>query len=78
VTSGISRSVGAQSFGDAPLVTSGISRSVEAQSLEGAYRGRVCVRVFIGVSVRAVVSVWVVLCNFGVFIIPFYSLTMVS
>jgi hypothetical protein len=35
------------------LVTSGISRSVGAQSFGGAHRGRVCVRVFIGVSVRA-------------------------
>jgi hypothetical protein len=34
-------------------VTSGISRSVGAQSFGGAHRGRVCVRVFIGVSVRA-------------------------
>jgi hypothetical protein len=37
---------------EAPLVTSGISRSVSAQSFGGAHRGRVCVRVFIGVSVR--------------------------
>jgi hypothetical protein len=36
-----------------PLVTLGISRSVGAQSFGGAHRGRVCVRVFIGVSVRA-------------------------
>jgi hypothetical protein len=35
------------------LVTSRISRSVGAQSFEGAHRGRVCVRVFIWVSVRA-------------------------
>jgi hypothetical protein len=34
-------------------VSSGISRSFGAQSFGGAYRGRVCVRVFIGVSVRA-------------------------
>jgi hypothetical protein len=47
---------------DAPLVTSGISRSVGAQSFGGAHRGKVCVRVFIGVSV-CVVSVSVVLCN---------------
>jgi hypothetical protein len=38
---------------EAPLVTSGISRSAGAQSFEGAHRGSVCVRVFIGVSVRA-------------------------
>jgi hypothetical protein len=38
---------------ETPLVTSGISRSVGAQSFGGAHRGRVCVHVFIGVSVRA-------------------------
>jgi hypothetical protein len=38
---------------EAPLVTSGIFRSVGAQSFGGAHRGRVCVCVFIGVSVRA-------------------------
>jgi hypothetical protein len=38
---------------DAPLVTSGISRSAGAQSFGGVHRGRVCVRVFIGVSVHA-------------------------
>jgi hypothetical protein len=49
---------------DAPLVTSRISRSVGAQSFGGAHSGRVCVHVFIGVSVRVcVVSVCVVLCN---------------
>jgi hypothetical protein len=37
---------------EAPLVTSRISRSAGAQSFRGAHRGRVCVRVFIGVSVR--------------------------
>jgi hypothetical protein len=37
----------------APLVTLGISRTAGAQSFGGAHRGRVCVRVFIGVSVRA-------------------------
>jgi hypothetical protein len=35
------------------MVTSGISRSAGAQSFGGAHRGRICVRVFIGVSVRA-------------------------
>jgi hypothetical protein len=30
-----------------------IFRYVDAQSFGGAHRGRVCVRVFIGVSVRA-------------------------
>jgi hypothetical protein len=35
------------------MVTSGISTSAGAQSFRGANRGRVCVRVFIGVSVRA-------------------------
>jgi hypothetical protein len=35
------------------LVTSEISRYVGAQSFGGAHRGRVCVCVFIGVSVRA-------------------------
>jgi hypothetical protein len=35
------------------MVTSGISKSAGAQSFESAPRGRVCVRVFIGVSVRA-------------------------
>jgi hypothetical protein len=38
---------------EAPSVTSGISRSVGAQSFGGAHRGRVCVRVFIGVGVHA-------------------------
>jgi hypothetical protein len=38
---------------EAPLVISGISRSVGAQSFGGAHRDKVCVRVFIGVSVRA-------------------------
>jgi hypothetical protein len=38
---------------EASVVTSRISRSVGAQSFGGAHRGRVCVRVFIGVSVRA-------------------------
>jgi hypothetical protein len=38
---------------ETPIVTSGISRSVGAQSFEGAHRGRVCVCVFIGVSVHA-------------------------
>ena len=38
---------------EAPVVTSGIFRSAGAQSFGGAHRGRVCVRVFIGVSVRA-------------------------
>jgi hypothetical protein len=38
---------------EALTVTSGISRSAGAQSFGGAYRGRVCARVFIGVSVRA-------------------------
>jgi hypothetical protein len=38
---------------EAPLVTSGIPRSVDAQSFGGAHRGGICVRVFIGVSVRA-------------------------
>jgi hypothetical protein len=57
VTSRISRSAGAQSFGGAyrgrvcvpihrrPVVTSRISRSAGAQSFGGAYRGRVCVPV---------------------------------
>jgi hypothetical protein len=36
-----------------PVVTSRIFRSTGAQSFGGAHRGRVCVRVFIGVSVRA-------------------------
>jgi hypothetical protein len=35
------------------LVTSGISRSVGAQFFRGAHKGRVCVRVFIGMNVRA-------------------------
>jgi hypothetical protein len=38
---------------EAALVTSGIFRSAGAQSFRGARKGRVCVRVFIGVSVRA-------------------------
>jgi hypothetical protein len=38
---------------DATLVTSGISRPSGAQSFGGAHRGRVCVRVFIVVSVHA-------------------------
>jgi hypothetical protein len=49
---------------EAPVVTLRISRSAGAQSFGGAHRGRVCVRVFIGVSVRAVVSVCVVLCQY--------------
>jgi hypothetical protein len=40
-------------YHEAPLVTSGISRSAGAQSFGGAHRGRVYVRVFIGVSVCA-------------------------
>jgi hypothetical protein len=35
------------------VVTSRDSRSASAQSFRGAHRGRVCVRAFIGVSVRA-------------------------
>jgi hypothetical protein len=35
------------------VVTSRIFRSAGAQSFRGAHRGRVCVRAFIGVSVRA-------------------------
>jgi hypothetical protein len=38
---------------EAPVVTSRISRSAGAQFFGGAHRGRVCVRVFIGVSMRA-------------------------
>jgi hypothetical protein len=38
---------------EALMMTSGISGSAGAQSFEGAHKGRVCVRVFIGVSVRA-------------------------
>jgi hypothetical protein len=39
---------------EAPVVTSSISRhNPPAQSFEGARRGRVCVRAFIGVSVCA-------------------------
>jgi hypothetical protein len=38
---------------EASLVTSGISRSAGAHSFGGAHRGRVCVRVFTEVSVRA-------------------------
>jgi hypothetical protein len=38
---------------EAPLVTLGISRYAGAQSFGGTHRGRVCVRVLIGVSVRA-------------------------
>ena len=38
---------------EASVVTSGIFRSAGAQSFGGAHRGRVCVRVFIGVNVRA-------------------------
>jgi hypothetical protein len=46
-----------------PELTSRISRSAGAQYFGGAHWGRVCVRVFIEVSV-CVVSVCVVLCNF--------------
>jgi hypothetical protein len=64
VSSGISKSACAQSFGGAHRgrvciafigvsVTSGISKSVSAQSFRGAHRGRVFVCAFIGVSVRA-------------------------
>jgi hypothetical protein len=38
---------------EAPLVTSRISRFAGVQSFGGAHRGRVCVRVFIWVIVRA-------------------------
>jgi hypothetical protein len=38
---------------EALLVTSRVSKSVGARSFRGANRGRVCVRVFIGVGVRA-------------------------
>jgi hypothetical protein len=38
---------------EAPVVTSRISRSVGVPSFGGAHRGRVCVRVVIGVSVGA-------------------------
>jgi hypothetical protein len=38
---------------EAPVVTSRISRFIGAQSFGGAHRGRVCVRVFIGVSMCA-------------------------
>jgi hypothetical protein len=38
---------------EAPVVTSRISRSAGAQSSGGADKGKVCVRVFIEVSVRA-------------------------
>jgi hypothetical protein len=38
---------------ESPLVTLGISRSAGAQFFGGAHRGRVCVRVFIRVSVCA-------------------------
>jgi hypothetical protein len=38
---------------EVPVVTSRISRSVGAQSFGGAHSSRVCVRVFIGVSVCA-------------------------
>jgi hypothetical protein len=38
---------------EAPVVTSRISRSAGAQSFEGAHKGRVCVLVFIGVSMCA-------------------------
>ena len=48
---------------EAPVVTSGIFRSAGAQSFRGAHRGRVCVPMFIGVSVRARVGVCVILCN---------------
>jgi hypothetical protein len=37
---------------EVPVVTSRISRYAGAQSFGGAHRGRVCVHVFIGVSVR--------------------------
>jgi hypothetical protein len=38
---------------EAPVVTSRISRSAGAQSSGGAHKGKVCVRIFIEVSVRA-------------------------
>ena len=41
------------------MVTSEIFRSAGAQFFEGAHRGKFCVRVFIGVSVRACVDVTV-------------------
>jgi hypothetical protein len=38
---------------EAPMVTSEISISAGTQSFGGVHRGRVCVRVYIGVSVHA-------------------------
>jgi hypothetical protein len=38
---------------EAPVVTSRICRSVGAQSFGGAHKGRVCLRIFIGMSVHA-------------------------
>jgi hypothetical protein len=39
------------------------SQDMRVQSFEGVHRGRVCVCMFIGVSVRACVGIYVVLCN---------------
>jgi hypothetical protein len=47
---------------EAPVVTSRISKSPGAQSFGGAHKGRVCVRVFIGVSVHACCE-YVLLCE---------------
>jgi hypothetical protein len=48
---------------EAPVVTSRISRSTGAQSFGDAHRGRVCVCVFIVVSVRACCERRAVLCE---------------
>jgi hypothetical protein len=71
VTSRISRSAGAQSFGGAHrgrlcvhvFIGWVCVHVAGAQSFGGAHRGRVCVRVFIGWVRVHVVSVCVVLCN---------------
>jgi hypothetical protein len=49
---------------EASVVTSVISRSAGALTFGGAHRSRVCVPIFIGVSVRVRCEACVVLCNF--------------
>jgi hypothetical protein len=63
-----------------PVVTSRISRSTSAQSFEGAHRGKVCVRVFIGGECACVLCASTLYCvnlkNIGVGFAYVYLRTM--
>ena len=48
---------------EASVVTSEIFKSADAQSFGGAHRGKICICVFIGVSGRKCVGIYIVLCN---------------